>query len=395
MKILHLTSYQEGGAGIACMRLHCALLEANLDSKLLSVFGKENSKKAVYSLEAGLDKIDFERICKKQKRIRYFQSWRVRVKGRPKELFSFPDSLWQIEDHPLVKEANLIHLHWVAGMIDIKRFFAKIDKPVVWTLHDAWPFTGGFHYESYFNAQPFMPISKALLEVKRQAFDKKDIKIVAPSRYMMNLCRVSQVFSGQEHLTIPNSLSSSIYYKRINRDELRKRLGIEKNEYALFFASAEFDYFRKGADILLNAFSSYKRENVKLFIAGRGNQKLLSDQRIHFTGHINDESHFAELLNACDAVVHTSREDNFPNVILESLFCGTPVLAINEGGVSELINDGENGILCTEDKLKEGFDAILSVNFNKDQIASTAQLKFSSIIQSEQFKRLYTALLKR
>ncbi len=394
MKILHLITHQGGGAGIACLRLHHALREAKIESSVLSLFGEENKSANIFSLEANSGEIDFNAILKKEKRNRYRQAWKIRLKGKPKELFSFPDSLWKIEEHPLIKEADIIHLHWVAGMIDVERFFAAVNKPVVWTLHDAWPFTGGFHYESYFNIKPFVSISDKLLELKRKSYAGTNITVVAPSRYMISLCRSREVFLTQTHFAIPNSAPASIYYPRKNRDELRARLGIKENEQVLFFASDELDYFRKGADLLLDAFASFKNENVKLFIAGRpGKQKLPKDSRIQFTGHIADENHFAEFLNACDALIHTSREDNFPNVILESLFCGTPVLAIDKGGVSEMIRDGVNGILVSEENLGDGLEKIIAANFNRAKIAAEAQAIFSSDVQSARFIQLYKQFL--
>ncbi len=394
MKILHLITHQGGGAGIACLRLHHALREAKVDSSVLSLFGEENKSENIFSLEANPFEIDFHAILKKEKRNRYRKAWKIRLKGKPKELFSFPDSPWEIEAHPLVKEADIIHLHWIAGMIDVERFFAAINKPVVWTLHDAWPFTGGFHYQSYFNAQPFASISDKLKELKRKSYAGKNITVIAPSRYLANLCRSSEVFLTQAHLAIPNSVPSSIYYPRKNRDELRTRLGIKENEQAWFFASDELDYFRKGADLLLAGFASFKNENVKLFIAGKpGKQKLPKDSRIQFTGPIADENQFAELLNACDALIHTSREDNFPNVILESLFCGTPVVAIDKGGVSEMIRDGVNGILTSEEKLGEGFEKISATNFDREKIATESKAIFSAEVQSARFILLYNQLI--
>lgn len=394
MKVLHLITNQGGGAGIACLRLHHALRELQMESKVLSLYGEEDKRHPIFSIEANPGKIDFQTILAKEKRRHYRQAWKVRLKGKPKELFSFPDSLWEIEDHPLVKEADIIHLHWVAGMIDIKRFFASVNKPVVWTLHDAWPFSGGFHYEAYFNTKPFASLSKQLLERKRNAYDGKNITVVAPSRYMIELCRASAVFKDQTHLAIPNSVPSSVYHPRTNREELRSRLGIKENERAWFFASDELDYFRKGADILLKTFASYKNENVKLFIAGKeGKQKTPNDPRIHFTGHIADQNQFADILNACDALIHTSREDNFPNVILESLFCGTPVLSIDKGGVSEMVRDGVNGILVGEDKLGDGFKKLVKMEFERSKIAKEAQNVFSSTVQAARFKELYSSLL--
>lgn len=393
MKILHLITNQGGGAGIACLRLHRALREMKVESKVLSLFGEENKKENIFSLEANPGNMDFETVLAKEKRRHYRQAWKLRLKGKPKELFSFADSLWEIENHPLVKEAGIIHLHWVSRMIDVDRFFSAIKKPVVWTMHDAWPFTGGFHYESYFNAKPFASISNAQLEIKRKAYAGKKITLVAPSRYLLNLCRASNVFKDQTHVAIPNSVPSPVYFPRDNRNELRTRLGIQENERAFFFASDELDYFRKGADILLKAFPAYKNEKVKLFIAGKeGKQKLPKDSRIHFTGHIADENQFADILNACDALVHTSREDNFPNVILESLCCGTPVLSIDKGGVSEMIRDGVNGILVDEIDLTNGFDQIIQLKFEREKIARKAQQTFSSEVQAARFKALYLTL---
>jgi glycosyltransferase involved in cell wall biosynthesis len=392
MKILHLTTYQEGGGGIASLRLHQAMLKANMDSKLLSVFGKENHNEAIFSLQAGPDQISFRRNQQKEKWIRYFQAWKVRLCGKSIELFSFPSSVWEIEDHPLIKEADLIHLHWVAGMVDVKRFFAKINKPIVWTLHDAWPFTGGFHYEKYFNAKPFLPVSKPLLKLKYVAYKQKNITIVSPSRYMLNLCLESNVFQQQQHVVIPNSVPASIYQPHFHRDELRKRLGVKTTDFVLLFVSTELDYFRKGFDILLDAFTTYKNKNIKLFVAGKkGRQVFPSDPRITFWGHVA-ENHLAELLSASDALVHTSREDNFPNVIIESLTCGTPVLAIDEGGMSEMIDD-TNGIRCDENTIKKGFDEIIGMHINRTQIASTAKRNFSPAVQAKRFKQLYISLL--
>ncbi len=394
MKILHLTTNQGGGAGIACLRLHHALREAGIESKVLSLRGDENKQAGIFSIEANPGNTDFTSVSKKEKSRHYRQAWKIRLKGKPKELFSFPDSLWKLEEHPLVKEADIIHLHWVAGMIDIERFFGAIKKPVVWTLHDAWPFTGGFHYESYLNVNPFVSISNELLEIKRNAYAGKQIIAVAPSRYLTEQCRSSNVFKDQPHFSIPNSVPSSVYFPRSNRNELRTRLGIKENERAWFFASDQLDYFRKGADILLKAFASFKNENIKLFIAGKeGKQKLPNDSRINFTGHIADENHIAELLNACDALIHTSREDNFPNVILESLFCGTAVLSIDKGGVSEMIRDGVNGILTDEENLLKGFQEIADAEFNREKIASETQSVFSSEIQAARFKNLYHQLV--
>lgn len=325
MKVLHLTTHAGGGAGIACLRLHRALREAGVGSSVLTLQGIENTAEYIFSFEESSNKDQFISDLRKEKRKRYRRAWQVRFHGKPKELFSFPDSRYKIESHKLVQEADIIHLHWVSGMIDLPRFFAAVKKPIVWTLHDAWPFSGGFHYENYFDAKPFERISNRNLEIKKSAYSGKNITVVAPSRYLLESCKESKVFQGKTHMVIPNSTPSSVFHPSTERDVIRKNLNLKENQVLWIFACDELDYFRKGADILFRAFLQWKNPGVKLLIAGKpGKGEILKDERIQFTGHVN-ENRMAELLNAADALIHTSREDNFPNVILESLFCGTPV----------------------------------------------------------------------
>jgi hypothetical protein len=71
------------------------------------------------------------------------------LKGKPSnyEVFSFPQTVYNITKHPLVQEADIIHLHWVANFLDYRSFFKQIQKPIVWTLHDLNPISEkGFHY---------------------------------------------------------------------------------------------------------------------------------------------------------------------------------------------------------------------------------------------------------
>lgn len=389
MKILHLSKHPNGGAGIACIRLHRALREAGIDSNVLVLEGKGIPEENIFSFETSSDANQFVSTLRKEKRKRYRRAWLVRFRGKPKELFSFPDSRWKIESHPLVQEADIIHLHWVAGMINLPGFFASVKKPIVWTLHDAWPFTGGFHYEDYFDGSAFAKISKRNLEIKKKAYAGKNITIVAPSRYLLNSSRESKVFEGKTHAVIPNSVPATIYHPLANRESIRKNLGVKEPEQLWVFACAELDYFRKGADILLKAFSEYENENVRLLIVGNpGKQVKPNDKRIQFTGHI-EENKMVDLLNAADALLHTSREDNFPNIILESLFCGTPVLSTDEGGVPEMIHDGVNGFLTSAEKLPEDFRKILGKQFDRKKISAETQVVFSAEVQAMRFKQLY------
>jgi glycosyltransferase involved in cell wall biosynthesis len=194
---------------------------------------------------------------------------------------------------------------------------------------------------------------------------------------------------------IPYSIPSEIFHLPENRDALRKNYGVGNDQLMWVFGSDELDYFRKGADILLEAFSGWKNDRVRLIIAGeQGKQTVPDDPRIQFTGHIREQNTMSELLGAADALVHTSREDNFPNIILESFFCGTPVLATPAGGVPEMITTA-NGILTenfSPESLRSSFDVLLATHFNREEISASALVKYAASVQAKKMIEVYKSV---
>ena len=89
----------------------------------------------------------------KNKLLLFKQKKQLSKYPEPEELFSFPNSVWDITLHPKFKEADIIHLHWISGFVDYAKFFDKCDKPIFWTFHDFEPFSGGFHYSNLFDME--------------------------------------------------------------------------------------------------------------------------------------------------------------------------------------------------------------------------------------------------
>ena len=162
MKILIINTYDRGGAANACLRLYQGLLDEGIDASLLlkkkqknlpnaEILAPQKQKKSILQkLNAKLKTLMRELNLIKKESTSPQLSF---LKNRPQslELFSFPDSNFDITDSPLYQEADIINLHWVAGFLDYKSFFEKNTKPVVWTLHDMNPFTGGEHYEENYS----------------------------------------------------------------------------------------------------------------------------------------------------------------------------------------------------------------------------------------------------
>ena len=159
MKVLHITYTDAGGAGIAAMRIHKSLRQHGIESSLL-VADKTSLEENVYTAETCFSpsyippKNKFLRKIKKLARKRgYFLTPQEHynrlvdlIPSVHKTFFTSPLSCYNLNLHPAVLDADIIHLHWVANFVDYPTFFPTINKPIVWTLHDENLAYGGFHY---------------------------------------------------------------------------------------------------------------------------------------------------------------------------------------------------------------------------------------------------------
>jgi glycosyltransferase involved in cell wall biosynthesis len=231
MKILHVNTYDSGGAAIACIRIHNDLLKNGVDSHLLFRFKTKNIKNSSQYIRP--HKFGrFSRILNLIKR-RFPSSWerkkRIFQSSRPKNLeyYSFPDSECDITITDEYKNAEIIHLHWVANFLDWESFFKKNTKPLVWTLHDQNPFLGGEHYcERYSgidtNGFPIPRIytnleleMENLLKFKKKVSLKniRKIVIVPNSNWTLNSSLESDLFRGFKHKKINNTYPTDIFKK--------------------------------------------------------------------------------------------------------------------------------------------------------------------------------------
>ena len=176
MNILHITTYNIGGAGRACYRLHRSLLRAEVNSKLL-VLEKDQllDVKTVYAFES-----DNKRLKASIKEQRELDEKHSEIEHLPSgvEPFKFPFSIYLIENHPLYEWADIIHLHWVAYFLNWPTFFKKNSKPIVWTLHDCLPFTGGYHHDKGFPFESYLKYVQENIVVKKQALKNHSLHIV-------------------------------------------------------------------------------------------------------------------------------------------------------------------------------------------------------------------------
>jgi glycosyltransferase involved in cell wall biosynthesis len=309
---------------------------------------------------------------------------------------------------------DVIHLNWLN-----MRFFnidelAKIKKPIVWTLHDSWAFTGICHvpYEckKYINHCGTCPMlgSKKEMDLAYEVFKKKmdaykdlDLHIVTPSRWLGECAKLSALLGRFPVHVIPNCIDTDLY-EPIDKADARKVLGLEADKkYLLFGAMNALADANKGFTYLKEALERIKGDNTELLVYGTNEDMQRFDLSIpaRSLGYINNDKMMALLYNAADVTIVPSLSENLSNTIMESLSCGTPVVAFNIGGNSDMIEHKKNGYLAKEKDnwdLAKGIEWCLAHN-SDGALSKKARQKvmdnFTIEIVSEQYRKLYESLV--
>lgn len=356
MKILIVNSYDvQGGAARAAMRLHKALLNKRVNSEML-VQNKSSDKYTVIGPLSKIEKVASKvRSSLDQLPLRTYKK-RSETHFSP-SIVPFSNVVDQINE----READIVHLHWInEGMMRIEDL-SKIKAPLVWTLHDMWPFTGGCHYSDgciryetmcgqckVLASDQDLDLSRKIYRKKNKTFSNIDkLTIIGLSKWI-NLCSEnSSLFKGREHINLPNPINTEIF-KPFNKEQARTLWNLPSDKKLILFgAMGATSDPRKGFDLLKDALEKLNNENVELVVFGSSTPMVDQnfDYKTHYVGRINDNVSLVTLYNAVDVMVVPSLQENLSNVLMESLSCGLPVVAFHIGGNSDMIEHKKNGYL--------------------------------------------------
>ncbi len=326
--------------------------------------------------------------------------------GRPeeREIFTLPYSFFPIWKHPLVKAADVVHLHWVSyGMIDHREFFRNCDKPIIWTMHDMNPFTGGCHHsDECFGYQSDCPVCPQLKDhalaqhywtyKKRGMYqvEKQNMRLVAPSKWLADKAKLSVMLGSRQIEVIPNGFDTTVFRVQ-DKLEARKALDLHADKKIILFNSLDVDNERKGAGLLNAALDQLGHNDAVLVrIGGKNGGSTRSNHTID-TGYIEDPMVLAQYYAATDVFVLPSSAENLPNTISEALLCGCPVVAFNVGGIPEQINP-ENGMLVTEREpaiLSAAIREALQRSWNSSAISAAAVARYDRREIARTYSELY------
>lgn len=358
MNIVHLSTSDIGhGAGMAAYRLHQALRQAGLDSRMI-VGQKLSDDPNVY----GSRPLPQNRGGRILRQIDHLLEGVLNL-GGPQNFYSvLAKGLWR---HPLVQQADVIHLHGINETfknLSLRLLLLSKTKKLFWTFHDMWPLTGHCFY-SYECPRwktgcghcPHLDVFPRLLydtsafqwKIKRKLYQATRPSIICPSSWMADMARQSPLLNGCVIHHIPYAIDTAVF-RPMDRTECRRLLGLPADAHMILFVSLT-NNTRKGLPVLKTILAKLQT-TTNIILLTVGQNLTIGEPGLNFShrnlGMILDPAQMAKIYCAADIHALPSRQDNLPNAVLESLACGTPVAAFNVGGVADLVEHQKNGYLA-------------------------------------------------
>lgn len=409
MRVVHLTSGPlGGGANRGAVSLHKGLRAIGVDSHLVTNDRDDLGDSSIQSLARSMSG-------------RILHSALPRVGRLPVRLYRQRDAkLFStgFEGVPLhmirgVREADVIHLHWINGLVST-RHIGKLGKPVVWTLRDMWPMTGGCHYamgcESYSKGCGACPqlgsekqrdLSAFIVNQKQRSFGK-NVFPVGISEWISNCARNSTVFKDHSVQTIPNCIDTNVFFP-VEVQAARKALGIPNNRNVLLVGAQNISDFYKGGDLLKSSLSELAGDDIFLLTFGKASE--FEPAHLGYEGRalgfLNDEISLRVAYSAADVFLASSRMEAFGKTLTEAMACGTPCVCFDATGPKDIVDHKANGYLA---RPFDTMDLIAGVRwlFGQSQSQRIAisyharkkvEFKFDAKVIAEQYREFYKGLV--
>lgn len=345
IKILHLSAGSiSGGAARGAYWLHLGLLEIGVDSQMFINGRGADTSRRVRSITEGR----FRALCNKLLR------GPLKLYPSRNEAFSLGLDGLDFLNTREYRNADIIHLHWTTGLVSLLAL-RKIKKPIVWTVRDLWPLTGGCHYpltcEKYtsgcgacpqLNSQYRFDPSSVISQIKK-ILVPKTIHFVGVSSWVTRNTENAHVSKGMRVTTIPNAVDTTLFRPRRRLEALNK-WGLPANKKIILVGAQSLDDHYKGFDLFLSAIELLRNDHVlhqyHLMIFGDISESLCKKIPCEYTrvGFLETIDDLSLVYSACHVFAAPSRMDAFPKALVESMACGTPVVCFNATGTSDIVD---------------------------------------------------------
>ena len=353
LKITHLAySDAPGGASNAVYRLHRALRAAGTDSTVVV-------NEATRGDWTVCGPVGMEATASAWWRPRLATLLKKGLRAENAGSLAIIPSRW----HEILNrsDSDIIHLHWInAEMMSVKDI-GRIEKPLVWTLHDMWAFNGTGHCpdgerwrEGY--RRDNRPSGTKGFDLDRWAWKRKlkhwrhPMHIVTPSRWLAACAGESRLMGEWPVTVVPNALDTDLW-SPIDKRQARELLRLPQDKQLLLFGAMGGGHNRlKGFDLLLDALDHLRGEidGLQLVIFGQLAPKTPPNPGfpVHYTGRLHDELSLRIVYSAADVLVNPSRREAFGQTASEAHACGTPAVVFNNSGLVDIVQHQKTGYLA-------------------------------------------------
>lgn len=407
-KVLHLSTRDTGGAGIAALRLHIGMLDFGLPSKFLCLEKTSTVPEVAlfpkffprfydrFFARLGIPNTRGEKNDLKLKTLQtYFQP----------EMYSFLRSDYKIHTHPLFHWAEVIIIHWVAGFLDYATFFKRIpkDKKVFWYTHDFSSIMGGFHTlydQERFNHPKIRAFEAALQQKKRHYLSYyPELNYIGNSQFTYQTLIQHNITDSEKLHCVPLGLPEH-ELEPIDKAVAKQALGFDTNSVVVLASSADLNAKRKGFDRLMTILEMASKHTDSLVLVTLGSNAMqagIANIKIRQMGSVWHSQFKSIIFSAADIVLSTSFEETFGQTIIEGYACGTPALVFNNTALLELVKHGETGYIA--ETIEEASNYLVNLSNNRahalamgEKAYQLFQTNYTSKQQVERFVALFEAI---
>ncbi len=414
MRILLVnTTEKNGGAAIAANRLLSALNDNGVKAKMV-VGQKVSDNLSVVGLKKWCYQYHFLK-----ERLEIF----IANRFDKTNLFSVDTALsgTDITNTKEFKEADVIHLHWInQGFLSLSGIQKIINsgKPIVWTLHDMWEFTGICHYvndcKKYQEECHHCPLLKSpgakdlsnrIFRKKLKLFYQKNIHFVAVSNWLATLAKESRLLHNQHIQVIPNVLPIS-HYKIEDKIESRHHFNLPPNKKIIVFGAVRIDEARKGMTYLNQALrwlidnGYYTSEQLHIVLFGGIKQPaLLEEIPISFShvGFLKNDQELSILYSAADVTAIPSLYETFGQTVIEAQACGCLPVTFTGSGQMDIITHLQDGYLAeflSVEDFAKGIHWALTHKIDTSLLKKNVVKKYAESVIASRYINLYQQICK-
>lgn len=399
MRIIHVCYHDiRGGAALAARRLHLELLRTGHESRFMLVEQSGDTEQAI-RLPAL-----FRCRCRIEQRLEAL-AFRHANRNRltPQSLNLFPTSIAARINR---ENPDVVNLHWINGASSAIWDLPRIHAPVVWTLHDTWPYCATEHYHDnndlrfvtgYREPAPNGSFWQPLVwKCKRKNWNGWTPEIVAPSNWIAGEAQSSELMHRLPITPIANGVDLAVF-RPSDRLKARQTLRLPPDARIILFGAYNAADRNKGGPELTAALRRLSRRfSEPLLLLAVGSNTEMPDFGIPtvFTGRLDTEQQMATAYAAADATVLASKYDNLPNILVESLACGIPAAAFATGGIPEIMEDRVSGALAEPFQPESLADALAWIleHPHLEQLAAAARHRAESCFDIRDCARRYSGL---